>query len=338
MIKFAKTIMRADRLLSILLILQNKGHQTAKELAVELEVSERTIYRDMDALSSAGVPVYAERGPGGGCYLLESYRTELTGLTRDEISALFMLTIPTPLVDLGLDQDLRAAYRKLSAALPEVFLHERMKIQERIHLDPSNWSTKEQNTPHLNTIQQGLRDNHKIQLAYRLAFGAQVNHLIDPYGLVAKENSWYLIFSRDGVISVVRLSDILEAKLLEGRFTLPAEFNLVEFWQAWCSLQEHNRPQFIVKVQIKSELLKMLKLFRAPVLLKAQENHQLERDGWHRMTFQFESFEDARSQLLSFGGAVEIITPLSLRNSVQDYANQIRNVYKEEKFQTHQVS
>jgi predicted DNA-binding transcriptional regulator YafY len=110
--------MRADRLLSILMLLQAHGRMTARALSLELEVSERTIYRDIDALSGAGVPVYAERGPGGGVSLLDSYRTNLTGLTQDEVRALFMLSIPTPLVELGISQELKAAMRKLSAALP----------------------------------------------------------------------------------------------------------------------------------------------------------------------------------------------------------------------------
>jgi predicted DNA-binding transcriptional regulator YafY len=311
-----------------MLMLQTQGRLTAQELAAELEVSERTIYRDINALSSAGVPVYTERGPGGGCSLLESFRTNLTGLTRDEVSALFMLSIPTPLVDLGLDRDLKAALRKLSAALPDIFRHEGARAQDRIHLDPSTWLQHEQYTPRLNTIQSGLADNFKIKLTYQLAFGAQIEHIVEPLGLVAKENKWYFIFSRGGVISVVPLSDILDVQLLKEKFSLPAEFNLVKFWKSWCSKREGIRPQYLVHVRIKSELLEMLKLFRAPVLLVAQEGGQVDHDGWQEMKFQFKTFEGARKQLLSFGGAVEVISPLSLRKSVQDFSQQVVNLYK----------
>lgn len=319
--------MRADRLLSIMLLLQIQGRLTAKELAAELEVSERTIYRDMDALSSAGVPVYTERGPGGGCSLLESYRTNLTGLTRDEVSALFMLSIPTPLVDLGLDQDLKTALLKLSAALPDLFRQEGLNTRDKINLDPSTWSQQADSIPYLDTIQKGLSGGLKLELTYQLAFGAQIQLLVRPLGLVAKENKWYFIFSRGDVISVVRLTDILEATLTQRKFSVPADFNLVEFWNTWCSQRESNRPQFQVMVRIKSELLAMLELYRHPLLLNTGEIEQVDHDGWQEMTFQFETFEDARSQLLSFGGAIEIIEPLSLRSSVQDFANQISSIY-----------
>jgi predicted DNA-binding transcriptional regulator YafY len=322
--------MRADRLLSILLILQTQGCLTAKELAAELEVSERTIYRDMDALSSAGVPVYAERGPGGGCFLLESYRTNLTSLTRDEISALFMLSIPTPLVDLGLDHDVKTAYLKLSAALPDLFRQERETSQDRIHLDPSPWFQDKEYIPHLLTINRGISEDRKIDFNYQLAFGAQIKHLVEPYGLVSKETEWYFIFSQTGVISVVRLSDILESQLSEEKFILPAEFDLVEFWKAWCSRRESNIPRFEVQILIKPELLELLKLSRSPLLLDVHESDLATHDGWQKMTLHFESFEKARKQVLSFGSAVEVLSPISLRKSIQDFAHQIMKVYNPE--------
>ncbi len=119
--------MRADRLLAMLILLQTRGRMTARELSEELEVSERTVYRDMLALGMAGMPVYTERGPGGGCTLLESYRTDLNGLTENEVRALFMLSIPAPLVDLGLSLELKAALLKLSAALPASFFLNTLK-------------------------------------------------------------------------------------------------------------------------------------------------------------------------------------------------------------------
>jgi len=330
--------MRADRLLSILLILQTKGRQTAKELAAELEVSERTIYRDMDALSSAGVPVYAERGPGGGCFLLESYRTNLTGLTQDEVSALFMLSIPSPLVDLGLDRDLRSALLKLSAALPDIFRHDEIISRERIHLDPISWMRPENSSTHLYVIQLGLTANRKIEMAYQLPFGAQINDLIEPIGVVAKENDWYFIYSKREVISVVRLVDILSANLTEETFSLPEDFKLVEFWQAWCLKRENNRPEFEVNLRIKTDLLEMLEFLHAPILRDAQINSQIEQDGWHDMSLRFETIEEARKQVLSYGSAVEVISPISLRMSIQDFAHQIVKLYNHEDSPNIQVS
>lgn len=330
--------MRADRLLSILLMLQSQGRLTAKELAAELEVSERTIYRDMDALSTAGIPVYAERGPGGGCSLVESYRTELTGLTQDEVSALFMLSIPTPLVELGLDQDLRSALLKLSAALPDILRRDGTTSNERIHLDPSSWHQQDRPTTHLFTIQQGLKEDCKVEMTYQLPFGAQINHIVQPYGLVAKENEWFFIFSRVENISVVRLSNLLEVKLTDLKFDLPEDFKLVEFWQAWCLQRENNRPEFVVEVRIKSGLLEMLKLFHAPVLEGAQEYGQDDLDDWRHLTLRFETFEEARKQLLSFGSAVEVVSSISLRKSIQDFAHQVVKLYKQDNSPNVQVS
>jgi predicted DNA-binding transcriptional regulator YafY len=330
--------MRADRLLSILLILQTKGRQTARELATDLEVSERTIYRDFDALSSAGVPVYAERGPGGGCFLLESYRTELTGLTQDEVSAFFMLSIPTPLVELGLDQDLKSALLKLSAALPDILRRDGINSHERIHLDPSSWFQLEIPTTHLSTIQRGLKVDCQIEMTYQLPFGAQINQLVEPFGLVAKDNEWYFIFSGDENVGVVRLSNILEVKLTDVKFHMPDRFKLVEFWQAWCLQRENNRPVFEAKVRIKSDLLEILRLFRAPVLQGAQENEQVILDDWRELILRFETFEGARKQLLSFGSAVEVLSPISLRKSIQDFAHQVVKLYKQENSPYNQVS
>jgi predicted DNA-binding transcriptional regulator YafY len=259
--------------------------------------------------------------------LLDSYRTNLTGLTRDEVRALFMLSVPTPLMELGVDQDLQAALLKLSAALPDVFRHEGVRVQERIHLDSSAWLQQELHTPHLHTIQRGLWENCKLELTYQLAFEAQVEHLVEPYGLVAKANLWYLIFSRGGLITVLQLADVLDVKLSETKFSFPTDFDLVKFWSAWCLQQESNRPHFRVQVRIKTELLAMLKLFRDPILPSVQDSTYPPIGGWQTMTFQFETFEEARKQLLNFGSAVEIIEPLSLRKSVQDYAEQIIKIY-----------
>lgn len=320
--------MRADRLLSILILLQTKGRLTAQELAAELEVSERTIYRDMDALSTAGVPVYSERGPGGGCSLVDSYRTNLTGLTRGEVRALFMLSIPAPLEQLGVDQDLKAALLKLSAALPDTFRPEGARAQQRIHLDSSAWFQPEQLTPHLGTIQRALWDDRCLDLTYRLAFDAQVDHLIAPYGLVAKSNIWYLVFSRGDSIFVLPVSDILDAKLIERTFTMPPEFHLVEYWTAWSSRYESNRPQFPVQVRVSPQLLEMLRFLKDPIFPGKQNGPDQDESGWCPLTIHFDTFENARKRLLNFGGEVEILSPRSLRDSVLDFAQQTINVYQ----------
>jgi len=320
--------MRADRLLSILIMLQTRGKLTAQALAQQLEVSERTIYRDMDALSAAGVPVYCERGPGGGCALLESYRTNLTGLTRDEVRALFMLSIPAPLQQLGVDQDLRAALLKLSAALPEILRPEGSRAQARIHLDSTANFQSVQNTPHLGTIQQALWTDRCLDLTYRLPFDAQANHLVAPYGLVAKSNRWYLVFSRQSSLFVLPVSNVIDACLIDRSFTLPPEFDLVEFWTAWNSQRERNRSHFPVQVRISPNLHEMLEFFKDPLLSGDFNKPEMDEGGWYPLTIHFDTFENARQRLLNFGGAVEIITPHALRESVIDFARQTLSIYE----------
>jgi predicted DNA-binding transcriptional regulator YafY len=322
--------MRADRLLSILLMLQNRGKLTARVLAEELEVSERTIYRDLDALSTAGVPVYCERGPGGGCALLDSYRTDLTGLTRDEVRALFMLNIPAALQQLGVDQDLRAALLKISAALPEILRPEGSRAQARIHLDSSAWIQPEQATPHLATLQHALWADRCLELTYRLAFGAQVQHLVAPYGLVAKLNLWHLVFSREESIFVLPVSDILDARLTERTFNMPPGFNLVEFWQQWSSQYERNQPQYPVLVRLSPQSFAMLQYFEDPILSGQRVPPEQDENGWYRLDLKFDTFDNARRWLLNFGGGVEILAPQALRASVQDFARQTLAVYQGE--------
>jgi predicted DNA-binding transcriptional regulator YafY len=227
--------MRADRLLSILMLLQARGKLTAEQLAAELEVSVRTIYRDLDALSAAGVPVYAERGPGGGCALLDSYRTTLTGLTQDEVRALFMLSIPAPLAELGVGQELRAALFKLAAALPASRRGDEERVRRRIHLDSVAWFQTNEPVPYLHTIQRAVWDDRRLDLVYRLPFDARGQWRVEPYGLVAKASTWYLVCTHGGHIRALRVSHVLDARLVDEPFQRPADFDLAAFWRAWCA-------------------------------------------------------------------------------------------------------
>src|SRR5512140_768212 len=186
--------MRADRLLSLLILLQARGQMSAKDLADELEVSERTIYRDITALSAAGVPVYASRGPGGGVRLIEEYRTTLTGLTPDETRALFMMNIPAPLMQLGVGEKFKGALLKLSASLPETRREEEARTRKRILLDSSWWFQSEQEVPCLQIIQQALFQDRRLRIKVRWDFfHTEFEQAAEPFGLVAKANIWYLV-------------------------------------------------------------------------------------------------------------------------------------------------
>src|SRR5574339_706559 len=162
--------MRADRLLSLLMLIQSRGQISARDLADELEVSERTIYRDITALSSSGVPIYASRGPGGGVRLIEEYRTTLTGLTPDETRALFTMGIPAPLAQLGLDEKFKGALLKLSASLPDTRRAEEERPRQRILLDSSWWFQSQQDVPCLKSIQQALFQDQRLRIKVRWEF------------------------------------------------------------------------------------------------------------------------------------------------------------------------
>jgi predicted DNA-binding transcriptional regulator YafY len=322
--------MRADRLLSILMLLQARGRMTAQKLAEELEVSVRTIYRDMDALSAAGVPVYCERGPGGGCELLDSYRTTLTGLTQDEVRALLMLSIPTPLVDLGMSQDLRAALHKLAAALPAYCRGDEERVRQRIYLDSTGWFEAIEPVPHLQTIQRAIWEERNLHLTYRLPFDTCVEWLVEPYGLVAKAGAWYLVCARNGQTRTHRVSLVFDARLCDESFERPADFDLTAYWQAWSAQYEQNRPHYTATVRVAPQLVPFLPLHFGNAIQDAIAQAGTPDDGgWITIVLPFDTLEAARTQLLSYGRAVEVLGPQPLRNSVLDYATQIVALYAE---------
>ncbi|WP_248928786.1 helix-turn-helix transcriptional regulator [Paenibacillus hamazuiensis] len=186
--------MRADRLLSIILLLQAHGKMTAKELSEHLEVSERTILRDMDALSTSGVPVFAERGSGGGWQLAEGFRTSLTGLKKEEAAAqaLLLLSASPTLHDLGLEQPLEGARLKLQAALPAMYRKDIDLVRERIHIDGAGWNRSREPVPHLLRIQEAVWAQERLRIVY-LRHDGTVRREIDPLGLVAKSGAWYVV-------------------------------------------------------------------------------------------------------------------------------------------------
>lgn len=322
--------MRADRLLSILMILQTRGRQTATRLAAELEVSERTIYRDVLALSSAGVPVYCERGPGGGIALIEDYRTNLTGLTDGEARALFMLSIPSPLVDLGVNDDLQSALRKLAASLPPARLPEARLSLERVYLDWTTWEGLPGSTPHLALIQQAVWKGKSLALTYRSPmFGDWIEPLqavVEPYGLVAKAGQWYLVCLVNGHLQVIPVSGMLRVEHTNENFYRSAGFILAEFWEDWCTRQKNSRPHYNVHLRAAMNAIPLLRRrFSNLDDLRKMPSGTL-ADGQEYIV-GFESFEEARGFLLGCGQAVEVLSPEALRLSVADYAKQIVELY-----------
>ncbi|HXI92968.1 MAG TPA: WYL domain-containing protein, partial [Blastocatellia bacterium] len=223
--------MRADRLLSILLLLQVHRRQTARELARRLEVSDRTIHRDMEALSAAGFPVFAERGSGGGWMLVEGYKTNLTGLNKDEIQALFLTKPLQLLADLGLDKASDAAMIKLSAALPSTHRDNAEHARQRIYIDITGWNRSDERVRLLPVLQQAVWQERKLKFTYERAGCDPVERLSDPLGLVAKGSVWYLVAVVDGDARSYRVSRVLSAELTDEHCVRPKGFDLAEYWE-----------------------------------------------------------------------------------------------------------
>jgi predicted DNA-binding transcriptional regulator YafY len=319
--------MRADRLLSLLLLLQTKGQLSASALAAELEVSERTIYRDVEALTIAGVPIYAETGVKGGYALLDNYRTSLTGMSEAEVRALFMLSIPEPLADLGVSQELRSALLKLTAALPAQQRQDEIHVRQRIHLDANWWFQGGESLLHLPVIQQAVWQDRRLIIHYQVPFGPplDVEQVVEPYGLVAKAGVWYVVYTHNGRFQAKRISNILKVALLDVPFTRDSDFDLPDFWQKWCHDFETQRPQYQVTLRVAPDFVGQLPQYLGGV---AASMTSTEEDGWCIMTLNFEYLEEARAKLLGLGGAVEVLEPLPLRLSMADFATQIIKVYE----------
>ncbi len=308
---------------------------TAEKLAQELETSVRTVYRDMEALSTAGVPVYTERGPGGGCSLLESYRTNLAGLTEDETLALFMLSIPGPLADLGLSRQLRGAMQKLAASLPGSRRGVDERARQLVHLDWQGWRQPHAPAPHIKIIQQAVWNEQRLCLTCRLPFETQADHIVEPYGLVASGGDWYLVGARlrqsdvsQEQVRVYRVSRLLQAKILDQSFTRPAEFDLAQFWETWRRQVEEHRPRYPVRLRLAPALLPHL-----PEIFGGASREEIaaappDETGWRTLELVFESLAEARTRLLGLGRAAEVLQPPELRLSICDYAEQIAAFYR----------
>lgn len=321
--------MRADRLLSLLMLLQVHGKLSARELATRLEVSERTIYRDMDALSAAGVPVYGECGRQGGFDLLDSYKTSLTGLTEGELRALFMLDISQPLEALGISQEFRQAMLKISAALPDARRAVEEQVRQRFYLDSAWWHADSLLVPHLRTVYQAVQQDRGLHIRIRPIFNVEIELLVDPLGLVAKAGVWYLVCARAAQMRVLRVSELMEARLSDEGFVRPGEFDLAAWWQAWCLQRAGERLAYEVSVRVAPGFLPFLPYYiEASLGDQTSQAGVTDTQGGVMMKLYFESLEEARKRLLGCGRGVEVLAPEALRLSILDYAQQTVNLYR----------
>jgi predicted DNA-binding transcriptional regulator YafY len=352
---------RADRLVSLVLLLQARGRVTAAALAEELEVSVRTVYRDLAALSAAGVPVLAESGPGGGCALLDGYRFPLRGLRPEEAEALLILGVPSALGELGLDGAAAAAHRKI-----------RVTAGQRepdgggspalVHLDMPRWFRSHEEAPHLRTLAEALRRHRRLAIAYQSAAEAEAaaqartpeaaalkgvpppatleaadpeaapppaTRTVGPLGLVNKAGTWYLVAtSGSGRVSVFRAGRISAATILDEPADRPADFDLAGFWDRWSAEFTTSRPTLPVRLRASPEALAVFgEVFgdgARPALDAAEPPDEL---GWRAVTLSFEHELAAAQRLAGFGGRVEVLSPPSVRTLLVAAARGILDRY-----------
>ena len=323
--------MRADRLLALLALLDARGRLTTNRLARELEVSRRTVLRDLYALRVAGFPVSTEPGPGGGCWLEDDFRNRLLHLSQGELAALFSLSVPAPLVELGVAGDLRGALGKLASALPLVRSDMEARMRQRIHLDSIPWSAPAEAVPHLSALHRAVLDDRWVKATFLRAGGNRSERRIAPYGLVAKATTWYVVWcGDDDRLRVDRVSRVDDAMILRDTFVRPTGFSLADFWSAWCRKQEAGEPWLCVTARVSGAALRELE--RSAALCPepapgASRPHDPLRP--HGIRMRFATVLEARSHLLAFGGSVEVLEPLALRLSLADFAGQALAVYVE---------
>jgi predicted DNA-binding transcriptional regulator YafY len=306
--------MRADRLVSILLLLQVNRRTTARELAKRLEVSERTIHRDMDALCSAGVPVLAERGNGGGWGLMEAYKTNLTGLNHSEILSLFLTKPPQLLSDLGLHQASEGALIKLLAALPSMSRRDAEYARQRIHIDTAGWRNSPENVASLPVLQEAIWQERQLQFMYERAGCEPSERIAVPLGLVAKGSVWYLVAAVEDSPRTYRVSRISEARVTEQPCARPANFDLAAYWQQSAAEFQAGLPRFYAKIRIGPDVPRWMS-YRARAS-RVEHSEPPDTHGWTTLSIRFDVEEEACQFALSFGGQAEVLEPESLRQKV----------------------
>jgi predicted DNA-binding transcriptional regulator YafY len=288
---------------------------TAPELARLLEVSVRTIHRDMEALSTAGVPVTSERGPGGGWCLVEGYRTNLTGLNEAEIRALFLSDPRNLLTDLGLREAADQALLKVLAAIPSMRRMDVERARQRIFVDTSGPGRKDP-VPCLPLLQEAVWQERRLDIAYRKVDGEEIRRVVDPLGLVIRGALWYLVAAAEGELRSYRVSRVLEARMLDEPAARPEGFDLEAHWRQSYAEYRAGLPVYRIVVRVAPDALPRA---REPWPFSRVEHEEPpDAEGWSRLTFRFEMNWEACEFVLRFGGRMEVLEPPELREMVRE--------------------
>jgi predicted DNA-binding transcriptional regulator YafY len=301
---------KSSRLLSILLLLQTRGRTTAAQLAAELDVSVRTVYRDIESLTAAGVPLYADAGHSGGYRLIDGYRTRLTGLSAGEAEALFLSGIPGPATELGLGGALAAARLKLRAALPPELRAQADRMRSRFHLDAPGWYAEDDDVPHLRRVADAVWESRVLEVRYRRwKEPTDVDRRLEPYGLVLKAGRWYVVAGPGP--RTYRVDRILELTECDERFEAPADFDLAGHWQRYQAdfLARLHRDEAVVRLAPRAAAGLTGAAARA-----LAETGTAEADGWIRAVLPVESLDHAHGYFLAMGTDAEVLEPAELRS------------------------
>jgi predicted DNA-binding transcriptional regulator YafY len=320
--------MRASRLLSILNTLQARGRATAPELAAACEVSVRTIYRDVDALSAAGIPIYAERGAEGGLRLFDGYRVKLNGMSLSEADALCLAGLPGPAAALGLDGAMSAAQAKLVAALPASFRVRAMRMQARFHLDAPAWFGEADEPRHLRLIADALLGDQAIEIRYQ-SWKAEKRRRIAPLGLVLKSGNWYLAGQVDSSVRTYRVARILDCTVLPDTFARPIDFDLGAYWRAATERLEAEMHPRQATVRLSPFGVKLLDVLSQPyVKARLRLDDDADASGWRTATIPVgTTLWHAAAELLRLGPEAEVLAPQELRDKMVELTQAMAKRY-----------
>ncbi len=326
------TDMRAARLIRMVLLLQSRPVMTAAELARELEVSERTVTRDAQALSEAGVPVYADRGRAGGYRLVGGYRTRLTGLARGEAEALFLSGVPGALREMGLADTASAARLKVSAALLPSLRDAPDSAARRFHLDAPAWFREPEPPELLPAVAEAVWADRRVGARYRRG-DETVERELEPYGLVLKAGVWYLCARVPGGDGppwrTYRIERFTDVEPREERFTRDPDFDLAGFWAAQAERFARSLLRTEVVVRLSPEGARRLPHVVDPLAAREALAGASDPDGEGRLTVTLpvESEEVAHTQLTALGPEAEVLSPASLRRRLRDDAARLARLY-----------
>ncbi|MEV5278961.1 YafY family protein [Streptomyces sp. NPDC051994] len=317
--------MKSDRLLSILLLLQTRGLVPATELADRLDVSVRTVYRDIEALSASGVPVYTERGRHGGVALLPGYRTDVTGLTADESRALFVLAAQGAHTALGLDDALGSALRKVMAALPEPHRPAAELTSRRILVDPERWMRTAAPAVDLDVLNTAVFADRRLRLRYRHSGAKALNtYTVDPYGLVVKAGVWYLVADHRGAPRLFRAERVRSATPTDEPVRRRRGVELADVWEQLRRQVERRPAEVLVRARVRDDRLDMFVRLHGAQLTARPEPDAV--GEWATVELAVTELRAVR-QLLSFGESLEVLEPPAARQVMAEAAAELVRLY-----------